>query len=250
MYQWQSAGGPINYDGTFQTSIAGYPAGAVLEDSGTPGQFYVSTGDNNTTDPETGGAGWLSFNPTQGMQILAINTVAGSSTFTAPAGKNTFYGWCLGAGAGGAGVNTGQSWSGGGGGAGGFAFGFFTLASGSVPTITIGAAGIGGVGGSGGGDGGNGGSSSIGAFMSATGGSGGHSSTAIANVAGGLPGQGTTLGTGVGCAGGYGGSGNEGSNTTIAGGHGGASFIGGGIYSHQTTPPSNIAAFGSGGGGC
>lgn len=56
--QWMQAGGSIGYDATFQTAIGGYPKGAILA-SATAGQQWFSTVDNNTTDPDTGGAGWI-----------------------------------------------------------------------------------------------------------------------------------------------------------------------------------------------
>lgn len=56
--QWQSAGGPVKYDGTFSTAIGGYPAGAVLM-SVAGGSWWLSTTDNNASNPETGGANWI-----------------------------------------------------------------------------------------------------------------------------------------------------------------------------------------------
>lgn len=55
--QWQSAGGGFKYDSTFATAIGGYPAGAMLVRSDNSG-IWVNTVDNNSTDPEAGGAGW------------------------------------------------------------------------------------------------------------------------------------------------------------------------------------------------
>jgi hypothetical protein len=57
--RWFAAGGPIAYDATFQTEIGGYPSGAVIQSAATPGGFWRSTVDNNTTDPDAGGAGWV-----------------------------------------------------------------------------------------------------------------------------------------------------------------------------------------------
>lgn len=59
--RWLAAGGPIYYDGTFATAIGGYPAGTMLQSSVTPGKFWISTANNNTTDPDGGSpANWLS----------------------------------------------------------------------------------------------------------------------------------------------------------------------------------------------
>jgi hypothetical protein len=56
--QWQQAGGPIQYDSSFQASIGGYPQGAIVQSIATFGKSWLSTVDNNTTNPDTGGAGW------------------------------------------------------------------------------------------------------------------------------------------------------------------------------------------------
>lgn len=58
--QWLNAAGPIAYDPTFSTAINGYPKGTVLT-SATFGQFWISTVDDNTSDPDTGGANWIGF---------------------------------------------------------------------------------------------------------------------------------------------------------------------------------------------
>ena len=56
--QWEQAGGQPVYNSAFSTAIGGYPNGAVLQsDDGTG--FWRSTVDNNTTNPETGGANWV-----------------------------------------------------------------------------------------------------------------------------------------------------------------------------------------------
>ena len=56
---WYSVGGSIPYDATLQTAIGGYPKGAVVASLSTAGHFYQSTADNNTTNPDIGGAGWV-----------------------------------------------------------------------------------------------------------------------------------------------------------------------------------------------
>ena len=55
--QWINAGGPVSYDATFSAAIGGYPKGAWLT-SAVGGSWWVSTVDNNTSNPDTGGAGW------------------------------------------------------------------------------------------------------------------------------------------------------------------------------------------------
>jgi hypothetical protein len=58
--RWFSAGGPIYYDATFQSAVGGYPNGAIVQSLIVPGNFWMSTVDNNTTNPDAGGSGWVS----------------------------------------------------------------------------------------------------------------------------------------------------------------------------------------------
>lgn len=55
--RWSSAGALNAYDSTFATAISGYPSGAVLI-SDNALNIYINTVDGNTTNPNTGGAGW------------------------------------------------------------------------------------------------------------------------------------------------------------------------------------------------
>ena len=55
------AGAAIPYDSAFQTAIGGYPQGAIIESAVYVSLKWVSTTDNNTTNPDTGGAGWLNW---------------------------------------------------------------------------------------------------------------------------------------------------------------------------------------------
>lgn len=66
--QWFSAGGAVPYDATFQTAIGGYPKGAIVESAVTPGTFWLSTAENNTTNPDSSGAGWSAW-PTPAQWI-------------------------------------------------------------------------------------------------------------------------------------------------------------------------------------
>lgn len=70
--QWQEAGGMFPYDGTFSGNIGGYPKGAVLQ-SADFGGIWVNTTDNNTSDPDTGGAGWtaLAFEGSKSVTITS-----------------------------------------------------------------------------------------------------------------------------------------------------------------------------------
>lgn len=57
--QWQAAGSAILYDSAFQSSIGGYPKWSMISNASTPGCFWISSVDNNTTNPDAAGAGWI-----------------------------------------------------------------------------------------------------------------------------------------------------------------------------------------------
>jgi hypothetical protein len=62
---WANAGGTYPYNSAFSTYIGGYPKGAVLIMAAGTG-FWLSTIDNNTTNPESGpSANWIAFGPFQ-----------------------------------------------------------------------------------------------------------------------------------------------------------------------------------------
>ncbi len=86
--QWNEAGGLPKFDSTFATAVGGYPAGSVLQSADSFG-FWISTADNNTANPDTGGAGWVpSFfygNATQaagGVAITLTNVQASKPMIT------------------------------------------------------------------------------------------------------------------------------------------------------------------------
>lgn len=54
---WYNAGAGFPYDPTFSSTIGGYPSGARVLAAGGQG-YWISTVDNNTSDPDTGGSGW------------------------------------------------------------------------------------------------------------------------------------------------------------------------------------------------
>lgn len=56
--RWVAAGGPVYFDAAFATAIGGYPKGAVIQSATTPGLLYVSTANNNSNNPDGGGANW------------------------------------------------------------------------------------------------------------------------------------------------------------------------------------------------
>jgi len=162
--QWVQAGGaPVAYDSAFQITIGGYPNGAVVASATYAGVYWVSTIDNNLSDPDTGGANWETF-PQHGSLIFTA-----SGTFTPPLPYFYAEGWGGGGGGGGATSNIAVGGTGGGGG--GYFYGLFTCTPRSTFTITIG---LGGTGGSAfGGNGANGTATSLGSLATATGGMGG-----------------------------------------------------------------------------
>ena len=86
--QWQSAGGPIFYDFAFASAIGGYPNGTILQSAVTPGTLWLSTADNNTSNPDAingdeivGGSNWV-----QAPGQMPIGTPIQSFASVAPSG--------------------------------------------------------------------------------------------------------------------------------------------------------------------
>jgi len=65
--RWQNAGGLVPYDSAFSTAIGGYPQGAMLAGTAA-GSVFLSTADNNTTNPNSGGANWISISTAPRVQ--------------------------------------------------------------------------------------------------------------------------------------------------------------------------------------
>jgi hypothetical protein len=76
---WEAAGGAVPYDATFSTAIGGYPKGAMLANATTVGAFWISTVDDNTSNPDTGGGGWLGANLFGGIQNFRWGGTSGGS---------------------------------------------------------------------------------------------------------------------------------------------------------------------------
>lgn len=67
---WASAGAGFPYSSGYSTAIGGYPKGArVLMASGAG--YWLSIADNNITDPDTGGAGWIPFGTRAAASVYA-----------------------------------------------------------------------------------------------------------------------------------------------------------------------------------
>lgn len=78
--KWVCSGGLFKRDATFQTDIGGYPQGAILLKSDNSALWF-STADNNATNPDAGGAGWLSIDPRL-YAVAAGTTTAYTATFS------------------------------------------------------------------------------------------------------------------------------------------------------------------------
>ncbi len=82
--QWSQAGGGVPYfDPAFATEIGGYPRGAFLQATAGAGNFWISTVDNNSANPDTGGAGWSSFPGPSLVQPSIIQTTNALFNFNA-----------------------------------------------------------------------------------------------------------------------------------------------------------------------
>ena len=82
---WYCAGAGFPYDSAFSTAIGGYPKGArVLAASGLG--YWLSTADNNTTNPDAGGAGWT----LQGANISASVYASAQQTLATGSSKVLF----------------------------------------------------------------------------------------------------------------------------------------------------------------
>lgn len=83
--RWYAAGGPVQYDASFEANVSGYPQGAVVASTVTLGLFWFNVTDGNTTNPDASGAGWIGFSPT-GSNARVITA---SGAFTTNASDQT-----------------------------------------------------------------------------------------------------------------------------------------------------------------
>lgn len=83
--QWGvNAGATYPWSSAFSAAIGGYPAGAYVTRADNSGA-WISTVDDNTTNPDAGGAGWL---PAEGLSTLG-GTCLGVITFHTAASDTT-----------------------------------------------------------------------------------------------------------------------------------------------------------------
>lgn len=109
--RWGQASGPVFYNSAFSAAIGGYPKGAMLQSSVLVGRVWMSTADNNATNPDAQdgtAANWIvqpgTAYPSQLIQTFGIvaqppNTVSangltvgnGSSNATGRANADTYW---------------------------------------------------------------------------------------------------------------------------------------------------------------
>lgn len=83
---WMSAGAGFPYNSGFSTAIGGYPKGSrVLMGNGLG--YWRSIADNNTTDPDTGGSGWV---PDTRSRVVASVYASAQQTIATPSGAIIF----------------------------------------------------------------------------------------------------------------------------------------------------------------
>jgi hypothetical protein len=82
---WFSAGGSFKYDAAFSAAVGGYPAGARVLQAGGFG-YWLSVVDNNLTNPDAGGAGWIP----QGSNVVS-SVFASTQQTLAPGNTKILY---------------------------------------------------------------------------------------------------------------------------------------------------------------
>lgn len=245
----------LNGFAKWQPIDGGWPLGSYVLHNAV---VYRSTTDNNTSDPDAGGAGWI--NPLSGRLLgITTYTTAGTFTFTPSPLAKSWRVIVTGAGGGSGGVNTtgaGESKASTGGGGGGTTIHNYTTAFTSA-SVVVGAGGAGGTAAPT--NGGNGAISSFspvgGIAISATGGSG----SPGVSLAAFLPSQQAGASGGVGAGGnlfpnivgGNGGNAQFPRTSNGISGSGGSSYWSpGGAAVAGLNAAGNIGRFGSGAGGC
>lgn len=81
--RWGNAGGMYAYDATFSAAVGGYPKGALIATAAYDG-YWQCTVDGNTTNPDTGGAGWVAISGALIAAKAPLNSPALTGTPTAP----------------------------------------------------------------------------------------------------------------------------------------------------------------------
>ena len=73
--RWQNAGGLVPFDPAFAAAISGYPFGAMLLGAAV-GVVWLSTIDDNTANPDTGGANWINIGASSSAIMAGVDTGA------------------------------------------------------------------------------------------------------------------------------------------------------------------------------
>lgn len=76
---WANAGASFQYDSVFSAAVGGYPKGAQLLNAAGTG-FWISIVDNNVTDPDTDGAGWIPDRAVASVYASAQQTLASGNS--------------------------------------------------------------------------------------------------------------------------------------------------------------------------
>lgn len=74
--RFQSAGAPAKWNGTWSAAVGGYPQGSQVLKTGGSG-YWVSLVDDNVTNPDASGAGWIDLALLVGGSGSLVNTGAG-----------------------------------------------------------------------------------------------------------------------------------------------------------------------------
>ncbi len=80
---WLTANPAQPYDATWQTAIGGYNKGAVVESAINFGTYWLSTANNNVTNPDASGAGWITWSP-GGVNNYVVDTGAANALVVTP----------------------------------------------------------------------------------------------------------------------------------------------------------------------
>lgn len=94
--RWTQAGGPAVYNATFSTEIGGYPRGAIVSSAVEPELQWLSVVDDNTTNPDTGGANWvplfrLDYAEDTGTANSIVLDLPGLQQYPGSAGMRIFF---------------------------------------------------------------------------------------------------------------------------------------------------------------
>lgn len=77
--RWAAGGSAVIYNSSFSTAVGGYPAGAILSSS-TAGRAWLCIVDDNTSNPDAGGSGWVGIANIPGTQGGSYNYAVAGGT--------------------------------------------------------------------------------------------------------------------------------------------------------------------------